>query len=93
MHGPALNLPLVQTLPCQFLWPPCAQGTQTCANNMKIQSNIDSSQKSHFSLLALTQLKVGVPVLTHWLTNPTSMHEDVGSIPGLAQWVRDLALL
>ena len=37
-------------------------------------------------------MKVGVPVVAQRLTNLTRNHEVVGLIPGLAQWVKDLAL-
>ena len=34
----------------------------------------------------------GIPYfkLAQWVTNPNGIHEDVGLIPGLAQWVKYL---
>ena len=38
---------------------------------------------------SISNTKEGVPVMTQRLTNPTSIHEDTGLIPGLDQWVKD----
>ena len=34
----------------------------------------------------------GVPIVPQQVKNPTSIHENVGLIPGLTQWVKDMVL-
>ena len=42
--------------------------------------------------LSLRHRKEGIPLAVQWVKNPTSNHKDVGSIPGLTRWDKDLVL-
>ena len=53
-----------------------------CVEPEWISSGHCSSRKS----------KQGVTVMAQWLTNPNSIREDMGSVPGLAEWVGDPVL-
>ena len=59
------------------------------AGTVNPASHFSSTPRLHaftsFLPQPLKSTKRGVSVVAQWLTNPTSIHQDVGSIPGLAQ--------
>ena len=64
-----------------------AMATGTCVSSWQEPRDPRESESLDF------KLGFGVPVLAQWFTNPTRNHEVEGSIPGLAPWVKDPALL
>ena len=42
--------------------------------------------------LTINNVINGIPIVAQQVSNPASIHEDAGSIPGLDQWDKDLAL-
>ena len=51
------------------------------------------SQWLHFSPLLKKKKKIRVSIVAQWVKNPASIHEDMGLIPGLTQWLKYPVLL
>ena len=47
------------------------------------------SQINYVNLHFKNKFNNGVPIVAQQVMNPTNIHEDVGSIPGLTQWIKD----
>ena len=89
---------------CQILNPLSEARDPTCIlRDTKSDSFLlshDGNSSNHKFLLRLKdwgncsqKFCVGISIVAQQVKNPTSIHEDMGLIPGLTEWVKDLVLL
>ena len=73
----------------------CGQGhhfRDSCWNIAKVKNHKVLTRKGKFRAGLINIKQAGTSYIGSSETNLTSIHEDAGSIPGLAQRVKDLVL-
>ena len=53
--------------------------------------NVKHHPKYHYAKVITVTL--GIPIVAQGVKNPDNIHEGVGSIPGLTQWVKGCSTL
>ena len=67
--------------------------TEGSADSLSLRRLREGLAREPTAKVVLKTTAQGVLVVAQWFTNPSRSHEVAGSISGLAQWVKDLALL